>query len=121
MKIYTKYMVIIILIPIELLSVFILSNFSLENILALWGGVYAVRFYRQFFDFERMPSIYNTPGLNISGVINDPAHIEPRTEELIEAERHSGAALKNIEMKLIYLTLAIAHFGICTYLTKFSS
>jgi len=121
MKIYSKYKVFVILVPIEIISLFMFSSVGIENLLALWGGIYVIRFYRQFFDFERVHSIHKTPGLNISGVSHNPAYAMLRIEELVKIESHERSALKNLKIKLFYLSFAIVHFTICIYLIKFAS
>lgn len=114
MKTYMKYLGIIVLLALEILSVSKLSDFGLENVFALWGGLYGILLYRQFVTFTRSPSVHDTPGVhNING--------GSITGVLDPTQKHRRAAFKNIKLKLIYLTLTLGHIGICYYLIKFGS
>jgi len=116
-----KLLGIVVLLTLEILAVFQLSSFGLENIFALWGGGFFILFYRQFVNFNRAPSVHSTPGGNISGAIYNSHHIMLESEELAEARKHNRAVFKNMSIKLVYLTLTLAHIGLCYYFLKFPS
>ncbi|MBI9011001.1 MAG: hypothetical protein JEZ08_02125 [Clostridiales bacterium] len=127
MKTYMKYIGIVVLLILEILSVSKFSDFGLENIFALWGGLFFILFYRQFVNFDRSPSVHQTPGVHdiaggsASGVLKHSTHLRFGTKKHGKMKKHSGAAFKNLSLKLIYLTLTLAHIGICYYLIKFPS
>jgi len=116
-----KFIGIIALLALEILAVSKLSNFGLENIFALWGGVFLILFYRQFVNFDRSPSVHSTPGGNISGAIYNSHHIMLESEELAEAKKHNRATFQHKSIKLAYLTLTLVHIGLCYYFVKFPS
>ena len=121
MKTYMKYLGIVGLLTIEAVSVNKLSNFGLDTIFAIWGGLYFILLYRQFINFGRAPSIHHTAGGSISGVLHKSPRIMLKQGEYAELKEHSRILLKNLSIKIIYLTLFLGHIGICYYLIKFPS
>lgn len=120
MKTYMKFIGIIALLALEILAISKISYFGLENIFALLGGAFGILFYRQFFNFDRAPSVHNTPGGSISGTLHSTTHITLTTGEHDET-KHTRAAFQNKSIKLAYLTLTLVHMGLCYYFVKFPS
>jgi len=116
-----KLLGIVALLALEILAVSKLSNFGLENIFALWGGVFFILFYRQFVNYNRAPSVHDTPGGNLSGAIYNSDHIMLESEELAEAKKHNRAVFQNLSIKLVYLILVLVHIGLSYYFVKFPS
>lgn len=121
MKTYTKYLGIIVLVAIELLSVNKLSHYGLETIFALWGGLYFILLYGKFFYFDRTPGAHYTSAMNSSGLLTKPAHIKLHTGGSVKAKHFRADLLKNMWLKLIYLTLTLGHIAIYYYVVKLPS
>jgi len=115
MKTNSKYSVIIILIPIEVLFIILFRNHGLENLFALWGIIYGIRLYRQFIDYERVSSIHCTPGLHLTNISHNPAYMTLRIEELDEISRHTSTLRDDLDIKCAYLALTVIHLALSLY------
>ncbi|MCH4886724.1 hypothetical protein EZV73_04050 [Acidaminobacter sp. JC074] len=109
MKVNSKYTVIIVLIPIEVMFIVLFRHYGLENLFALWGIIYSIRLYRQFVDYERTSSVHVTPGLNLSRISHNPTYMSLRIEELDEISRHTSTLRNDLEIKISYLSLTMIH------------
>lgn len=119
MKTYMNYLGIIVLLAFEILTVSKLSAFGLENLFALWAGVFGVLLYRQFINYSRVHNVHETPGGMISGAYYDPTPAILETEKITRLEKYKRAALKNGMLKLTYLTLTLANVAMSYYYLKF--
>ncbi|MCH4887262.1 hypothetical protein EZV73_06750 [Acidaminobacter sp. JC074] len=107
MKRYGKYLVLVVLLVVELVTIKVFSNFELVTLIAIWGAFYAYIAYRGIFRLDEQVNLSESAVYGGSEILSDHDHINNKSMYNNQFQFSS---------KWLYLTCFLIHVGICLYL-----
>jgi len=112
MKKYASYLILIVLLTTESVTINVFSEFELVTIIAIWGAFYAYIAYRGIFKLDEQVNLSESAVYGGSEVLSDHDHIN-------NASKYKNHYL--FTTKWLYLILFLLHTGICLNLIFFTS